>query len=288
MELVETLLGGRRGRRLLLEFARQSEEIVVQDHSELPLHRGFFYASYSEDFARGEGVSLFGPGAEEGREIIVTTEDVAVLLAATTLVPVTAEMLRRAMARSVDSARYWQEPDGTDVIAGSVPVRAQLVRIAEHLSASGRADWWMRAATKDEQWLVEWEQDDAPDGWAPSGEPAVTVLDAWRQASKREEKRAAVERPVDPAANYGGEWWTMPPARLLHSTGTFEDRSPVGLWCVEDGFGWERANTRRVHVPPSARIFEIVGAGDWTQLCRAYPLEVTAQKRHDWLRSSSF
>ncbi|RAX48553.1 hypothetical protein DQ353_14365 [Arthrobacter sp. AQ5-05] len=286
MELVGALLGGRRGRRLLLEFALESEAILLKGQAELPLHGGIFYASYREDVARGEAVSLFGPGAEEGRKIIVTAEDVAELLAATALAPVTAGLLCEALARSVDTARYWQPPEGTDVIAGSAPVRAQLARVAQHLAASGLAAWWMRTAATGDQWHVEWEQADAPGRWAPSGEPAATVLASWRKAAEIEEARAAVERPVDPAANYGGEWWSMPPAQLLHSTGTFFDGSPVGLWCVEDGFGWDRAIARRVEVPASVRIFEITDASDWAQLCRSFPLEVTAQKRHDWYRTT--
>lgn len=286
MELVESLLGGRRGRRALLEFALESEAILLKGETELPLYAGLFHASYRLESARGDSVVLFGPGAEEGRKTIVTAEDVADLLAATALVPVTAEALRKALVRSVASARYWQEPDGHDVIAGSVPVRAELVRVAEHLAGSADTDWWARPATTAEQWSVEWDQEDSPGRWKPSDNPAFTVLAAWRKVMENEERRAAIERPADPAANYGGEWWSMPPSGLLHSTGVFEDGSPVGLWCVEDGFCWERADTRLSAVPPSARIFELAGPEAWVQLCRNYPLEVTAQKCHDWYRTT--
>ena len=286
MYLVEALLGGRRGRRLLLEFALQSEEVRLGREAELPLYGGLFHASWRVEEARGDAVVLFGPGAEESRNTIVAEADIAGLLAAVELLPVSEAMLRRALARSVGTARYWQEPDGHDVIAASAPVRNQLARVARHVAASGLADRWGRPVAPGEQWRVEWEAEDAPDWWKPSGKPAFTVLAAWRKATEHEERRAGIERPADPAANYGGEWWSMPPARLLHSTGTFEDGSPVGLWCVEDGFGWERANARRVGVPASVRIFEITEASDWAQLCRAYPLEVTAQKRHDWYRTT--
>jgi hypothetical protein len=286
MELVESLLGGRRGRRALLEFALASEGILLQEETELPLHAGLFHASYRLESARGDSVVLFGPGADEGRKTIVTAEDVADLLAATELVPVTAEALRRALVRSVGSARYWQEPDGHDVIAGSAAVRAELVRVANHVAASGHAAGWMSPVDLPRQWRVEWEQDDAPGLWALSGESAAGVLATWRKAVEDQEARAAVERPADPTAAWGGEWWSMPPVRLVHSTGEFEDGSPVGLWCVEDGFGWERADTRSVAVPDSARIFEITDAGAWAELCRRYPLPVTAQKRHDWYRTT--
>ncbi|WP_411732000.1 hypothetical protein [Paeniglutamicibacter sp.] len=269
-----------------MEFALESEAILLKGEPQLPLYVGLFHASYRVESARGEGMVLFGPGAEEGRKTVVTAEDVADLMAATALVPVTAEALRRALVRSVASARYWQEPDGHDVIAGSAPVRAQLVRVANHVAASGHVAGWMSPVDLPRQWRVEWEQNDAPGLWTLSGEPADGVLATWRKAVEVQEARAAVERPADPTAAWGGEWWSMPPARLLHSTGEFEDGSPVGLWCVEDGFGWEKAETRAVAVPGSARIFEVTGASDWAQLCRSYPLEVTAQKRHDWYRTT--
>ncbi len=100
-------------------------------------------------------MSLFGPDAEDSRKILVTAESVAELPAAVALVPVTAYLLRKTLARSVDAARYWQPPGGTDVTAGSVPARAQLARVAEHLAASGLASWWVRAATPSDQWFTD-------------------------------------------------------------------------------------------------------------------------------------
>ena len=38
--------------------------------------------------------------------------------------------------------------------------------------------------------------------------------------------------------------------------------------------------------PAGARVYEIDGADAWAALCRAYPLEVTEQKRHDWYRTT--
>lgn len=286
MELAEALLGGRRGRRALLEFALESEAVLLQGQTEHPLHGGLFYASYRVEAARGDAVVLFGAGAGEGGKDVLTDEDIADLLAATQLVPVTFERLRKVLVRSVSSARYWQEPDGHDVIADAAPVRAGLVRVADHIVASGQAAGWMSPAEPSRQWRVEWEQKDAPGLWTLGGEPAAAVLASWREAMGNAERRAAVDRPADPRAAWGGEWWSIPPASLVHSTGVFGDGSPVGLWCVEDGFGWDRAETRAVAVPGSARIFEVAGASDWARLCRRYPLEVTAQKRHDWYRTT--
>lgn len=283
MELVDALLGGRRGRRLLLEFALESERILMGEEADQPLIGGVFLASYQADPGRGESVVLFGPGAEDARHTMVTPEDIAGLLVAAELVPATAALLRRALVRSVDCARYWQEPDGHDVIAGTAPVRKALIRVAEHVAGSADAAWWIRPAATGSQWSIDWEHDRAS---GPINGPASTVLAEWRTAMEEEERRAMLDRPADPAANTGGEWWSIPPLKLQNSTGAFNDGSPVGLWCVEDGFGEEHAESRRLSVPPSARIFEIIDADAWAWLCRMHPLEVTAQKRHDWYRTT--
>ncbi len=60
------------------------------------------------------------------------------------------------------------------------------------------------------------------------------------------------------------------------------DDTPAGLWFVEDDMGWTRAVSRRMRVPCGVRVYEIDGAQAWAQLCREFPVEVTAQKRHDW------
>ncbi|QXQ10159.1 hypothetical protein [Paeniglutamicibacter sp. Y32M11] len=286
MGLVHALLGGRRGRRLLLEFALESEAVLLHERTEFPLHAGLFDASYALESARGDAVVYSRSAVKDSRRSTITPGEIAALLAETPLLPVTAELLRKALVNSVNSARYWQEPDGHDLIAGSVTVRAELVRVAEHLADSEHAAHWMSSVDLDRQWFVQWQQADAPSRWTPSGEPAAAVLQAWQNAALTEEVRAEAERPLDPKAPWGGEWWSRPPAALLHSTGEFHDESPVGLWCVEDGFGWEKAESMAVTVPSSARIFEIVDAYSWAQLCSIYPLEITAQKRHDWYRTS--
>ena len=57
---------------------------------------------------------------------------------------------------------------------------------------------------------------------------------------------------------------------------------PVGIPYVEDGFGWTRAVA--IPVRGGGTTYEIRSAGDWAELCRRYPREVTASRRHDWYR----
>ncbi|MEN0135543.1 MAG: hypothetical protein AAGC80_10365 [Rhodococcus sp. (in: high G+C Gram-positive bacteria)] len=64
------------------------------------------------------------------------------------------------------------------------------------------------------------------------------------------------------------------------------DGTPAGVWFVEDSMGCERATGRRVNIPARARVYEVDGAPAWAELCRQFPVEVTAQKRHDWYRTT--
>jgi hypothetical protein len=61
---------------------------------------------------------------------------------------------------------------------------------------------------------------------------------------------------------------------------------PVGLWLVEDGLGWEEATAARVVSQRDPAVFEIDRPDAWAELCRRFPLEVTASRRHDWYRTT--
>jgi hypothetical protein len=61
-------------------------------------------------------------------------------------------------------------------------------------------------------------------------------------------------------------------------------RLPEALGLIEDQLGSERAVTTAVGEP--GRTYEVRGAGDWVALCRQFPLEVTASRRHDWFRAT--
>ena len=37
-----------------------------------------------------------------------------------------------------------------------------------------------------------------------------------------------------------------------------------------------------MHVRDDVRVSEISGPQDWAELCRRFPLDVSAQKQHDW------
>lgn len=180
----------------------------------------------------------------------------------------------------MDTARYWQEPDGEDHLTTTPVVRDALERVAEHVAAAADVSWWTQVIAPGDQHTVAWEG-------ATSVTDAVSTagrLARWRVDVAQEEERARRDRPADPTARFSGQWWSIPPHGLLSTTRSLAGHGPLGLWLVEDGLGWNRATARAVTVPDDARVFEIDRAESWAALCRLNPVEVTAQKRHDWFR----
>lgn len=270
---------------MLLEYALDAERSLGFESQQDSLRSAVFLAAYHLDVARDTGVVMFGPGAEEARRTVVTADDVADRLSRVRLPEVTATALRSALVAAVDSARYWQEPDGRDVLVAAESVRDALRRVAAHIARSRCAQWWTTALVAADQWLVGWvdERMESLDATA-TAPPAAELLRDYRVRTAEEEKRAERDRPADPSASWSGKWWSFPPTRC--SARLLFEGSPAGLWFVEDSGGWERAVARRVTIPDGVRVYEVDGAQAWAELCRQFPVEVTAQKRHDWYRTT--
>lgn len=278
----DALLTGPRGRRLLLEFAQEADRAAQQNYDRSSFNSAVFYAAHVLD--PNPGV-LFGPGADEPLPDI-PPEEVARRLATVPLPEVTAAALRSGLGMAVDNARYWQEPDGEDVLAAATPVRRELRRVADHIAQSPHVDWWPTEVARDDQWSVGWG--DSAESFMqepPQQGPLTDRLVAWRNRVVEQEAKVERDRPRDPKAMYSGEWWSFPwEARC--SARSLDDGVPAGVLFVEDSMGWERAFAQRMPVPSRIEVFEIDGTDAWADLCRRYPLEVTAQKRHDWYRTT--
>ncbi|WP_156760371.1 hypothetical protein [Microbacterium karelineae] len=274
LPLADALLDGPRGRRLLLEFALASERLQWHADRDGSLGVAVFHAAHRLDPDRG---TLFRSGAR-AEPPRVSPEDAATLLAKVPLVPVTSRALLLCLRRSVDMARYWQGPDGEDLLAATAPMRAALRRVAEHVAASAETAWWRSPVDERTQSAVQWE------GQPPTHVPAepLAILRAARTDDIEKEQRAARERPADPAAPFSGEWWSRPTWDIPSSTREIADGGPAGLWLVEDSLGWEAAESVHVGVPGGLRVFEIDSADAWAELCARFPLDQTFQKRHDW------
>ncbi|WP_336645928.1 hypothetical protein [Microbacterium sp. USHLN186] len=275
MPTSHTLLAGPRGRRLALEFALARES--DRDDASHRLDTAVMTAANAFE-PSGTLISIGGgPGSAPPP---ATPADVARLLTQTKLDAPSPRLLRTALARSVDMARYWQEPDGEDQLAATPEVRKALARVAAHLAPALRE--WASALRPDAQWLVQWDSPGIAAPRAISPEELQTAGDRQVEA----ERRAHVERPADPHANFSGEWWSMPAWLAPSTMGETLDRSPAGLWFVEDGMGWERAFVYRARIAPDARVCEIDGPQAWAQLCRRFPVDVSASRRHDWFRAT--
>lgn len=195
--------------------------------------------------------------------------------------------LAAALARSVDRARYWQEPDDEDAALADDVVAAELAPIAEAVVRAPASRWWVEPVDGADQHVVGWPFD----GVIALPEAVPDGLARWRADTVAGEAEAQRNRRRDVRADVSGGWWSTPPfAGLLCTarsrprvTAGARDRAvPVGLSLVEDGMDWPTARTWPVQVPAGARIYEITGPDAWTALVARHPLEVTASRRRDW------
>lgn len=260
------LLAGPRGRRLCLALAAEMDDRISTGISELSSGRDpdttvTIYLAWSspEDGCSPEAAplesidelarelrALDGSGLEEGA-------------------------FHRALRASVQAARYWQEPDEGDSLAGLPEIREALLPLARGVCATSEAHRWSAPAPA-QQWTVRWHREGGADEDDPHGD-----VSRWARGTRSAEVAARAERPRDPRAPWTGEWWSIP-LGLQQSV----DHVPTALDLVEDEFGWCEATVTPVEGPSST--LEIAAAEDWVQLCREHPLEVTASRRHDWYR----
>lgn len=187
-------------------------------------------------------------------------------------------MLSAALRMTVDTARYWQRPDGSDLLAADAALRPLLREVAQVI-LSAMPTWWTADAAE-MQWMIRFADDAAVD-------VGVDVAAEIRAECRR---RASLERhaandprqrmaSLDDAAS--GLWWSHP--RALWSTRAV-DGLPVGLVLVEDSLGWQEARTDPF--PVSGRVCEIHTPHDWVELVRTHPQSARWSLRGDWGRTT--
>ncbi|TFD93387.1 hypothetical protein E3T61_04650 [Cryobacterium lactosi] len=282
------LLAGPRGRRLCLEWAR-----TWSQNDDERLSSAIFYAAHNLDPGRGVSRVLFSVGtdgsdrdADHGSKP-PAPGDVARLLADASLTEPGGPAVMSALAAAVGNARYWQPPDGEDVLAAAPEMRAALARVAHLLAGSPQASWWTTPAggpARDaEQWSVEFA------GTTVDGElvrNAAEILELSRVGRVEEEALAERDWPADPRASFSGPWWSKPPSALTRTTRALAGVGPAGLALVEDALGWEAATVHRIRPPRDTRVYEIDGPDAWAHLCRRYPVRVTAARRQVWYQTT--
>jgi hypothetical protein len=267
----ELLLEGPRGRRLCLELAMELDPDI---------RRMAFQLAYDLDSGRGTSRVLLTAASPDdaGAPPALPAAPAAEVLAAALgdLDPAGLDGLRvgAALEQAVDAARYWQPPDGEDLLAGLPLVRAALRPLADRVPGTQGLQWWGDSRGV-EQWAIDWRP--AADQ-APLKGPHPSVAE-WAARVRDGEERAVHELPTDPYAPVSGSWWSVPPGPL-RTVG----RIPAALNLVEDPLGWEVATT--IPVRSAGRTLEIRTPADWTSLCSEFPLDVTASRRHDWFRTT--
>ncbi|RZS82834.1 hypothetical protein EV189_3229 [Motilibacter rhizosphaerae] len=195
-----------------------------------------------------------------------------------------------ALDMAVSFARYWQEPDEDDLALHSALLARVLRPVADAVAAAPAADWWSDPLDRADQWHVRWRPDDET-ALRPADGDAPRLLAQWRQRADEAEARATRDTPADPTAPYSGSWWSTPAlSGLTATTRSVPDgsRAPLGLLVLEDFLGESTAEVGQVVVSPAARVYEVDGPGDWLELARRYPSDVTASRRHDWYRTTGW
>jgi len=257
------LLIGPRGRRLCFEMARLAIEAdSSQAAQEYRLAVG--QAAYELDPGRGTSRVRLGSGGGEPVTPHHSPSAVARLLDDLPLAEPDERMLLRALTAAVDFARYWQEPDGQDVLAAAPEMRDALAGVATGVAQSPSASWWMTPLDLTTQWTVHL-MEGRPSPSPPSGVAGSVGerLADWHTATVADEARARRERPRDPRASWSGTWWSTPPAELTRTTRSLGALGPVGLWLVEDAFNWDRATTRQVSASRDVTVYEVEGPEAW-------------------------
>ena len=192
--------------------------------------------------------------------------------------------LLAGLTEAVDAARYWQQPDETDALLAQPAIRLALGLVAHALADSLAAWWGPGFLDRDRQCFVQWT--DERIGQPPDPRGAARRLADWKAAALADERQAA-KRPENPAANWGGWWWSTPrPSELLTTTRSMPELGATGLLLVEDGLGWKRATVWPLVTRPDSRVYEIDGPAAWTWLAARYPMDVSLSKRHDWWRTT--
>lgn len=271
MSIVDELLRGPRGRRMCLAYAMQIDP---------DLRQAVFWTAHRLDPNPGRIIRFFSDGSTPSKrdippDPVFTESDIAALIERSDLASLAPDaelaLIRDALRDSVDSARYWQEPDGNDVVAGLPALRGPLARVASYIVERGAPalpDLTGPAAS--DQWAVQFV--DLADSTPISQHPAADLA-AWATEEREADLRAEKIR----RGNFSGEWWSVP-TQLLGS----RPNEPDALEFVEDAFNWQVATA--IPLRGGGRILEIDSAEAWAELCRRHPLDVSSSRQHDWFR----
>ncbi|WP_181274455.1 hypothetical protein [Brevibacterium oceani] len=321
----EELLASPRGRSFILglatrvpdhledAFDEEGEPLTAEARIHDELGDSLLIAGFLTDKADGAGVAMYlGAGFVEPEPGDVTAADVVEKLREVAPSAPTLDEVESELGEVVDDAEYWQPPDGVESIAADDEVRTALMPFAETILATGLLDDWSRPLDQESQWALAWDDseihgtvgpvfdeplgevaedrvialDDLIAGDDDSGSSVPRGLNDWVADMLSTETERRSDFAKSPFHQLSSSWWSTPPLTLWSSTSTWRAGEPIGLSLVEDSLGFERARACRLRLRPELRICEIHRPEDWAELCRRYPLDVTAQQRSDWFETT--
>jgi hypothetical protein len=189
------------------------------------------------------------------------------------------------LADVVGWAVYWQPQYDWLAPLAADEVAVALEPVARAVTAAPATRWWSGPLDPERQQYAQFLSEDGDfDLQPPALAGAAGRLAHWH-SSMTEREREAASLPSDPAANYSGWWWSTPAmCQLVDTTRSVPGLGAVRLTLVEDSLGWQAARCWPLAPRPDARVYEVGGPQDWTELVGRYPLEVTRSRWHDWFR----
>jgi hypothetical protein len=158
-----------------------------------------------------------------------------------------------------------------------------LLPVAQALVDSpATARWWDPVETVDQR-LLEW--DDLPVAVGPQVEATVRETMAAEREENEEGRRRKRPR-VRGITGIGATWWSAPGfAPETWTTGAFGDVPTIALGNFIDTyspFSETGATVWSVDISPDARVSEITTPGDWRELVKRYPRDVTGTHDGEW------
>jgi hypothetical protein len=257
----DDLLAGPRGRVLCMEVAHRLHEPVWRLWVQYPWHP--YDESRRRDLVRALEAVDAGPvraWADPG-----------------TLVGPVADTVSRAV--------YWQAPHGEEAVTADPAVAAALRPVAAAVASAPAAAWWGSAADLSRLRYTAWPGSGAAAALPPRG--AQERLNRWREQTLADDRDAARNRTADPAAPFGGYWWSTPAmASLVSTTRPLPGLGSAALVWEEDSLGPRDALIWALEPAQVPRVWEIDGPAAWVRLVDRYPIDVTNARRHDWCRAT--
>ena len=185
-----------------------------------------------------------------------------------------------ALSRVIQGFGFWgNEKEYDHVLRAALD---ELRPVAEALVSSPATRWWWDDVERDDQRYAERT---AGDGNGPPRGDQVAEQVAKAVKELRSDEADARKRHPSPSCvseNASGHWWSTPIPGLW----TSRPVAPVPalhLACAEETND-ERAVVWSLRILSGARVFEVRGPSDWSQLVAMAPIDVTMSRLSDWRR----